>query len=250
MIEINNLSKKFWDKNSGEFFAVKDVNLSINKGEIFGLLGPNGAGKTTLLRMLIGILKPSSGDIIYDNLSLLGNEEYIKGKVSFLSENTKLYEKLSIDEVLNYLGQLYEIPGSIFEDRKYELYKTFQMFDFKDKAIGKLSTGQKQKCSIARVMLNNPEIYILDEPTLGLDVITSRSIIDFIKNEAKNGKTIIFSSHYMEEVEALCDRICLFHKGEILDIGTLDEFREKNYGNNLREIFLNHIDKLEGGANE
>lgn len=250
MIEINNLSKKFWDKNTGEFFAVKNVNLTINKGEIFGLLGPNGAGKTTLLRMLIGILKPSYGEIIYNNIPLMGNEELIKTKVSFLSESTKLYEKLSIDEVLNYLGELYGIPKESLENKKNELYENFKINDFKNKAIGKLSTGQKQKCSIARVMLNNPEIYILDEPTLGLDVITSRSIIDFIKSEAEKGKTIIFSSHYMEEVEALCNRICLFHRGEVLDIGALEDFREKNYGNNLREIFLNHIDKLEGGADE
>ena len=250
MIEIRNLSKSFWEKSKGDFFAVKNVDLQVNKGEIFGLLGPNGAGKTTLLRMLIGILKPTEGEIYYNGVPLIGNEEYIKSKVSFLSENTKLYEKLSIDEVLNYLGQLYDIPGRIFEDRKYELYETFQMHDFKDKAIGKLSTGQKQKASIARVMLNDPDIYILDEPTLGLDVITSRSIIEFIKNEAKKGKTIIFSSHYMEEVEMLCSRICLFHRGKVLDVGTLPEFREKKYGNSLREIFLNHIDNLQGDKDE
>lgn len=246
MIKTENLSKIFWDKSKGDFFAVKNVNLEINKGEIFGLLGPNGAGKTTLLRMLIGIIKPTEGEIYYNGVPLKGNEEYIKNKVSFLSENTKLYEKLSIDEILNYMGKLYEIPESLLADKKYELYTAFDMHDFKDKAIGKLSTGQKQKSSIARVMINNPDIYILDEPTLGLDVITSRNIIEFIKNEAKNGKTIIFSSHYMEEVESLCDRICLFHKGRVLDVGTLAEFKEKDYGNNLREIFLNHIDKLEG----
>lgn len=246
MIEIKNLSKTFWEKSKGEFFAVKDVNISVNKGEIFGLLGPNGAGKTTLLRMLIGIIKPSGGEILYNGLPLENNEEYIKGKVSFLSENTKLYEKLSIDEILEYMKELYEIPSNEFNNRKKELYDMFDMNDFKNKAVGKLSTGQKQKASIARVMINNPEIYIFDEPTLGLDVITSRTIIDFIKEESRKGKTIIFSSHYMEEVEALCDRICLFHRGKVLDIGTLQEIKEKGYGENLREIFLNYIDKLEG----
>lgn len=250
MIRIENLSKSFWDKNKGEIFAVKPTSFEVNKGEIFGLLGPNGAGKTTLLRMLINLLEPTSGEIFYDNKCIRDNLEEIKKKVSFLSENTKLYERLSINEVLDYIGSLYGISKETINQRKTELYNGLDMNSFVDKTIGKLSTGQKQKASIARVMINDPEVYILDEPTIGLDVITSRNIIEFVKNEAKKGKTIIFSSHYMEEVEALCDRICLFHQGQVLDIGTLEEFKNKGYGNNLREIFLNYIDKIEGEKDE
>ncbi len=250
MLKVEEISKKFWEKGKGEFYAVKKNSFEIDKGEVFGILGPNGAGKTTLLRMLIHILKPSTGKIYVEGRSLEENLDEFKKKISFLSENTKLYEKLSPSELLDYFGQLYEIEKEVIEERKEKIFEKLHMNGFRDKQIGKLSTGQKQKTSLARTMINDADIYILDEPTLGLDIITSKAIIDFIKEKSKEGKTIIFSTHYMEEAEYLCDRIALFHKGKILDIDTLSNYKSKGRGQNLREIFLSYIDESEAELDE
>ncbi len=250
MLRVEEISKKFWEKDKGEFYAVKKNSFEVNKGEVFGLLGPNGAGKTTLLRMLMHILKPSTGKIYVEGRSLEENLYEFKKKISFLSENTKLYEKLSPNELLDYFGQLYEIEKEVIEERKEKIFEKLHMNGFRNKQIGKLSTGQKQKTSLARTMINDADIYILDEPTLGLDIITSKAIIDFIKEKSKEGKTIIFSTHYMEEAEYLCDRIALFHRGEILDIDTLSNYKSKGRGQNLREIFLSYIDESEAELDE
>ncbi len=250
MLRVEEISKKFWEKDKGEFYAVKKNSFEVNKGEVFGLLGPNGAGKTTLLRMLMHILKPSTGTIYVEGRSLEENLYEFKKKISFLSENTKLYEKLSPNELLDYFGQLYEIEKEVIEERKEKIFEKLHMNGFRNKQIGKLSTGQKQKTSLARTMINDADIYILDEPTLGLDIITSKAIIDFIKEKSKEGKTIIFSTHYMEEAEYLCDRIALFHRGEILDIDTLSNYKSKGRGQNLREIFLSYIDESEAELDE
>ncbi len=250
MLRVEEISKKFWEKDKGEFYAVKKNSFEVNKGEVFGLLGPNGAGKTTLLRMLMHILKPSTGKIYVEGRSLEENLYEFKKKISFLSENTKLYEKLSPNELLDYFGQLYEIEKEVIEERKEKIFEKLHMNGFRNKQIGKLSTGQKQKTSLARTMINDADIYILDEPTLGLDIITSKAIIDFIKEKSKEGKTIIFSTHYMEEAEYLCDRIALFHRGEILDIDTLSNYKIKGRGQNLREIFLSYIDESEAELDE
>lgn len=250
MLRVENISKKFWEKDKGDFYAVRENSFEVNKGEVFGILGPNGAGKTTLLRMLINILTPTTGEVYVDDLVLSRDLNEIKKRVSFLSENTKLYEKLTPNELLNYFGELYEIDKNLLIERKRELFDKLDMHEFKDKHIGKLSTGQKQKTSLARTMINDADFYILDEPTLGLDIITGRAIVEFIKEKAREGKTIIFSTHYMEEAEYLCDRIALFHKGKILDIDTLEGYRKKEYGDNLREIFLKYIELSEGEVNE
>ncbi len=250
MLRVEEISKKFWEKDKGEFYAVEKNSFEINKGEVFGLLGPNGAGKTTLLRMLINTLEPSSGGVFIEGRSLKDNLDEFKKRISFLSENTKLYEKLSPNELLDYFGELYEIDKKTISERKTDLFEKLAMNEFKDKQIGKLSTGQKQKTSLARTMINDADIYILDEPTLGLDIITSKAIIEFIKEKSREGKTIVFSTHYMEEAEYLCDRIALFHKGKILDIDTLSNYKNKGRGDNLREIFLSYINEVEEGKNE
>lgn len=230
-------SKKFKTKKE-EFSAVNNVSFKAEKGEIVGILGPNGAGKTTLLRMLGGILTPTSG-----NIKIAGNDYSIdkniaKKEIGYLSGNTKLYNRLSPRELLTTFGNLYEMSKEDIEKSIEEISEIMNMGEFIDNRIENLSTGQTQRTSIARCLIHSPQIYIFDEPTLGLDVISSKSIIDFMKREKERGKTVLYSTHYMEEAETLCERIIMIHKGSVIAYGTSQELKEKYEADNLRDLFI------------
>ena len=249
MIDVKKVSKEFEkniDKNKKiKFFADKEISFEVKDGEILGLLGPNGAGKTTLLRIIAGIMKPTSGEVIIDNKDFKKEEIEIKKTISFLSGNTKLYKDISCIELLKMCANYYEMDKRTVEKRINEVVKRFDMETFKNQRIGSLSTGQTQRVGVARCVLHNPHNYILDEATSGLDIISSQVILDFIKEERDKGKCIIYSTHYMEEAENICDRVVLINKGEIIAIGTPNEINKKTKSTNLRDAFF----KLIGGNN-
>lgn len=255
MIEVNNLCKVFTrvvkDESSKkkkrltklktkkeDFLAVNNVTFKAKEGEILGILGPNGAGKTTLLRMLGGILTPTSGSINIDGYDYSIDKNAAKKEIGYLSGNTKLYNRLSPRELLTTFANLYEMPKEEIEKSIKQVIDIMDMESFIDNRIENLSTGQTQRTSIARCLIHSPKVYIFDEPTLGLDVISSKSIIDFMKNEKEKGKTVLYSTHYMEEAETLCDRIMMIHKGEVIAMGTPKELKEKTNTNNLRDVFI------------
>ncbi|MFZ5516188.1 MAG: ABC transporter ATP-binding protein [Candidatus Zhuqueibacterota bacterium] len=242
MIQTVNISKSFYDGTLGEIQAVKSTSLHIRKGEVFGLLGPNGAGKSTFLRMLATILTPSHGSAELNGYDVATQPEDVKKSIGFLSGNTRLYGKLSPRELLHYFGSLYEMNSETIETRTEEIFSLLNMHNFVDQRIEKLSTGQTQKTSIARSILHDPAIFILDEPTLGLDILTSRSILEFIRTASQVGKTVLFSTHYMEEAERLCHRIGFMHRGEMLSINTLPGYAEASGKTNLADIFMSYID--------
>ena len=245
MIEIKKISKEFEkniEKNKKiKFYADKDITFEVKDGEILGLLGPNGAGKTTLLRIIAGIMKPTSGEIIIDKKDMNKQDIEIKKTISFLSGNTKLYKDISCVELLKMCADYYDMDKKIVNKRIEEVVKRFDMNSFKDQRIGSLSTGQTQRVGVARCVLHDPHNYILDEETSGLDIIS-----DFIKEERDKGKCIIYSTHYMEEAENICNRVVLINKGEIIDIGTPKEIKDKTKTNNLRDAFF----KLIGGIKD
>ena len=247
MIKINNVSKEFEkniDKNKKiKFLADKNISFEVKDGEILGLLGPNGAGKTTLLRIIAGIMKPTSGEITIDEKDFNKDEIDIKKTISFLSGNTKLYKDISCVELLKMCSEYYEMDQKTIDKRIDEVVKRFDMETFKNQRIGSLSTGQTQRVGVARCVLHNPHNYILDEATSGLDIISSQVILDFIKEERDKGKCIIYSTHYMEEAENICDRVVLINKGEIIAIGTPEEIEKETKTTNLRDAFF----KLIGG---
>lgn len=245
MIEVKNINKRFHDRKTGDFYALNDISFTVSNGEIFGLLGPNGAGKTTMLRIMSTIMEQTDGTVLINGFDSKQKPEEVKRSIGFLSGNTKLYKKLTPVETMRFFGSFYGIEKEVINQRIEAIVDRLDMDDFKDRIIEKLSTGQVQKTSIARCMIHDPQIYILDEPTLGLDILTSRTIIDFIKGEKEKGKTIIFSTHYMEEADTLCDRIGLIHQGSLIQTGTIDELKEKTGKNNIRDIFLYYIDQEE-----
>lgn len=230
-------SKKFKTKKE-EFLAVDNVSFSAEKGEILGILGPNGAGKTTLLRMLGGILTPTSGSIKIAGSDYSIDKNIAKKEIGYLSGNTKLYNRLSPRELLTTFASLYEMPREDIERSIEEISKIMDMEAFIDNRIENLSTGQTQRTSIARCLIHSPQIYIFDEPTLGLDVISSKSIIDFMKSEKEKGKTVLYSTHYMEEAETLCDKIIMIHKGKIIASGSAKDLKEESKTTNLRDLFI------------
>lgn len=254
MIEANNISKIFIKDEAKkqkkfklfskevtkvEFYALNNVSFAVDSGEIVGVLGPNGAGKTTLLRIISGLMKPTSGQVVIKTKDkrVLSDPIEIKKNIGYLSENTKLYGRFSIREILNILGKVYKMEDSETENRINEIFNLMNLQDFGDNRIEKLSTGQKQRASIARCLIHNPDIYIFDEPTLGLDILSSETIINFMKGEKKRGKSVIYSTHYMEEAEFLCDRIVMIHKGKIIASGTPEELKKETSTNSLRETF-------------
>jgi sodium transport system ATP-binding protein len=241
MIETAGLSRNFWDPKRGDIAALLPTDLSIGRGEIFGLLGPNGAGKTTLLRMLATVIKPSAGTASVNGFDIISRPMEVKRSIGFLSGNTRLYGRLTSREMLAYFAQLYDMESGRADCRIAELSRLLDMQNFLDQRIEKLSTGQTQKASIARCLLHDPPVLILDEPTLGLDIMTSRAIIDFIRNAAASGKTVIFSTHYMTEAELLCRRIGLQHLGRLMDVDTLEGYRRKTGKQSLADIFMDFV---------
>lgn len=251
MIQAKNLIKTFIrteKKNTHtEFNAVDDISLSLNPGEILGILGPNGAGKTTLLRMLGKLMQPSSGTVSIRDSSgqIIMDDIEIKRRIGYLSNNTKMYPRLSGREMLRLLGNFYDLSAGEIDKKIDEITELLELEGFLDNRMERLSTGQTQRLSIARCLLHSPNTYIFDEPTLGLDIISSRSIIEFMKTERNNGKSVLYSTHYMEEAEFLCDRIIMIHKGHIIAEGSPKQLREQTRTSNLRETFLSLIKQEE-----
>ncbi len=222
--------------------AVDGISLTVREGEIVGILGPNGAGKTTLLRMMSRLMRPTSGmvSIRIGDMEITDDIE-IKRHIGYLSNNTKLYGRLSSRELLQMLGVLYGMSKADTEHKIGEISEILSMDAFLDNRIEKLSTGQTQRASIARCLVHDPQVYIFDEPTLGLDILSSAAIIEFMKKERDRGKTILYSTHYMEEAEYLCDRIVMIHRGKIVSEGTPESLREQTGKENLREVFAELI---------
>ncbi len=242
MLEVNNLKKKFTrqDKNKKKtsFYAVNGVSFKADKGEIIGILGPNGAGKTTMLRMLAGIMEQSEGTVEVDGQNYKKNSLDIKRKIAFLSGNTKLYNRLSPHELIQMCGKLYGMDINDINKREKEILKLLNLEEIKNAKIGNLSTGQTQRVGLARCLVHNPQYYILDEATTGLDIISSQIILDFIKEEKKRGKTILYSTHYMEEAENICDKVIMVNKGQVIETGTPEEIKAKTDTTNLRDAFF------------
>ncbi len=229
-----------------EINAVDDISLQVAAGEIVGILGPNGAGKTTLLRMMSRLMKPTSGTVsIRIGQTEISDAVEVKRHIGYLSNNTKLYGRLSARELLQMLGVLYGLSESDTAKRIVKISEILSMDSFLDNRIEKLSTGQTQRASIARCLVHDPKVYIFDEPTLGLDIISSASIIDFMKRERERGKTVLYSTHYMEEAEYLCDRIVMIHQGRIIREGTPGDLKAQMGKESLRDVFAELIN-MEG----
>ena len=253
MIEAINLSKQFErtvkqgrKSKKEEFLAVNQVSLKAEPGEIVGILGPNGAGKTTLLRMLGMLMTPTSGEIRLTDAEGVLIEEITKKKetIGYLSGNTKLYPRFSIREYLLFLGELYGYNKQESEERTKEIIRILSMEEFADNRIEKLSTGQTQRASIARCLMADPQLYILDEPTLGLDILSADAIIRFMKEQKEKGKTVLYSTHYLEEAQVLCNRIYMICQGRIVAEGTPLGLMEQTKTGNLREAFHSIFDEV------
>lgn len=248
MIKVSNVKKEFTKVNKKKekikFLAVNDISFTAEEGKIIGILGPNGAGKTTLLRLIAGILEPTDGKITIDNLDYVHNEIAIKKNIAYLSGNTKLYNSITPYELLKMWGEFFEVKENILEKRIKEVTQILNIQDFLNNRLEKLSTGQIQRVNIARCLIHNPKYYILDEATSGLDIISSQIILDFIKKEKEKNKTILYSTHYMEEAENICDEVIMINKGKIIAKGTPQEINKKTNQTNLRDAFFALINEV------
>lgn len=234
MIEIKNLTKTF-----GSVKAVSDISITVPKDEIFGLLGENGAGKTTTLRMLATMLKPTSGTAVLNGYDIQKEPDRVRGELGILfGGESGLYNRLTVAENISYFGELNNMDKKSIQSRIKYLAEIFEMGDYINRQAGKLSKGMRQKAAFARAIVHDPNILLLDEPSAGLDVSAMIVIQDFIKMQHQLGKTIIFSSHSMAEVDKLCNRIAVIHKGSLIDTDTVDNFKTKYNSGNLEEIFV------------
>ena len=238
MIETRGLTKVFQDKKRGAIRAVDHVTFTCKAGQIYGLLGANGAGKTTTLRMLATILEPTDGTALVCGHDVVDTPEKVRQNVGFLSTATALYPRLTSQEMVEYFGRLNGLDEVTLQKRRDDIFQRLDMNSFRDRRCDKLSTGMKQKTSIARTLIHDPQVMIFDEPTLGLDIMTARTIIDFIRECRQRGKTVIFSTHVMSEVEKLCDVIGIIQSGKLLAEGSLPELRDRYRQHDLEEIFV------------
>lgn len=234
MLEVKELSKKFKDA-----VVVDKLSFNVNKGEIVGLLGENGAGKTTTLRMISTMLKITSGEVKVNDYDASKEPEKVRREIGILfGGDIGLYDRLTGRENIRYFANLFGIKNDEANKRIDELSKDFGMEDYIDKKVGKFSRGMKQKVSISRSIVHNPSVMLFDEPSTGLDVRATRVVHQFIKKCKEENKTILFSSHSMAEVEKLCDRVIIIHKGKLVEQGRINELKEKYNTEDLEEVFV------------
>lgn len=236
MIEANGLAKRF-----KKFEAVKNITFQARQGEVFGLLGPNGAGKTTTLRMLSTVVNPSSGTATIDGYSVLNQKDEVRRRLGILVESAGLYAHATTREHLRYIGNLHGLSGSPLEDRIDYLINILGMQDFSDRKAHGFSRGMVRKVVLGMAMIHNPPNIILDEPTQGLDVVSTRAVREIIAQFRSEGRCVILSTHHMDEVERLCDRVAIIHRGEILESGTPAELITKYQADNLETAFVQII---------
>ena len=235
------------EKRFGKTHAVRGVTLDVRAGEIVGLLGPNGAGKTTTLRMLSAVLTPTAGTASIAGHSVDTNPQAVRRAIGFLTGGTALYVRLTPREILRYFGRLYERPIDEIEARSATLIRDLAMTSFADRPCGTLSTGQRQRANIARALIHDPPVLVFDEPTLGLDIAGARFILDFLRNARASGKAILFSSHTIGDIEALCDRIAVLCSGRIAMLAPRTEILAHTGHATLAESFLSMVDASEPG---
>jgi len=240
-VRVRALGKTFFDESRGEVRAVDGVDFECRRGEIFGLLGANGAGKTTTLRMLSTILRPTEGSAEVMGRDVVEEPEAVRRSLGFYSASTALYPRLTARETLDFFARINGFPGREVERRVDELVRRFGIAEYEDARVEKLSSGMKQKVSIARTVAHDPPVLIFDEPTVGLDVMNALEMQEIIRELREDGKTILLSTHIMSEAEKLCDRIAVLHRGRILASGTLEEHRRRTGEHYLEDIFVHYV---------
>lgn len=246
MIEIMNVNKVFKDKKTS-VTALKQVSLRVNKGETVGLLGENGAGKTTLLRMICTLLTPTSGTVRVSGFDTVSQANHVKRRIGVLfGGETGLYDRLTARENLEYFASLYGLSKHETKVRIEELARMFGMREYMDRKVSGFSKGMRQKVAISRAIIHNPEIILFDEPTTGLDITSSNTFRQLVRQLKQEGKTIIFSSHIMEEVSHLCDRVAMMHKGEMVYQGKMEELFKEEGTTDLNYIFMSKL--VRGGT--
>jgi sodium transport system ATP-binding protein len=247
LIDVRGLRKTFHDRKKGDVAAVRDISFTCPPGRVFGLLGRNGAGKTTTLRMLATILSPTSGTATVAGFDIVEKPGEVRRRIGYLSGDTKLYDRLTGRELLQYFGALAGMDRNAIAARIEEQRAPFRLDDLLDKRVGRMSTGMKQRLSIARVVFHDPEVLIFDEPTSGLDVIGAREVLRLVRELKGRGRTVIFSTHIMTEAERICDEIAIIEKGEILAQGTLPSLLAGKPGQSLEDVF---VDVVGGNADD
>lgn len=248
-IRVQNLTKTYLDKARGTVRAVDGLSLECGYGEIVGLLGPNGAGKTTTLRILSTVLAPTGGNATIAGFDIENQALEVRKNLGFLTGGTGLYGRLSPVEILRFFGRLHEMNENEIHERSDRLMQIFEIDAFRNSHCDKLSTGQKQRVNLARTLLHNPPVIVLDEPTAGLDIISSKTILDFIRSSKKEGKCILFSTHYLTEAELLCDRVAIIHQGKILDFDTIPALKARTGEESLVNVFFHLINEYETQQN-
>jgi len=244
-ILAENLHKSF-----AETAAVQGVDMKVEPGEIFGLIGPNGAGKTTTLRILSGLMRPDSGAAMICGADVVREPRRAKANLGFVTGTTGLYSRLTVSELLDYFARLNGVADADLRRRKKELEQALQIGHLMQRLCGKLSTGERQRVSLARATVHDPPVLILDEPTAGLDVLASRFVADFIRASAGRGRAVLFSTHYMTEADLLCERIGCMHRGRVVWTGPPAGLREELGAASLEEAFLGLIEGEGGGGGE
>ena len=252
MIEVKNLSKKFkapseekgiFGFKKKDFWAVKDLSFNIKEGSVASILGPNGCGKTTTLRMIAGMLTPSKGTAFIDSIDVRKDKQTVKSKIGYMTNNTSLYDRLSVVETIKFFAELNQIPEDIYMPRAEKLFHQLDMTKYLSKRIADLSTGMKQKTSIVRTLIHDPDLVVLDEPTTGVDVTGQSVIIDLIRTIKDSGKTLIFSTHQLNEVRDIADHIVVMKSGEKIFDGNNEAFQALDSNKNFTEIFMELVNE-------
>jgi sodium transport system ATP-binding protein len=250
VIHVEHLSKNFLDYQRGWVSAVSDVSFDCHPGAIFGLLGPNGAGKTTTLRILSTVLRPTGGRAVVAGFDVVENPEGVRANIGYMSASTGIYDRMTAWELVEYFGRLYSLTPERLRARMETIFDWLQMNDFRETLGSKMSTGMRQKVSIARTIVHDPPVLIFDEPTSGLDVLVARAVLQKIAELRDLGKTIVFSTHSMHEVEKLCSRVSIIHKGRVQAQGVPGELLERFEQPNLEELFFHLVERADSRGKE